>query len=158
MIVSTSSAPADFGVLLGIAYGAFKEKLHAHLSEAGFDDLGPSYGFVFRALADAPLSLAELAERLQISPQGAHKVIAEMVDRGYVEREDDERDRRVRRLHLSSRGRAALKAARRFHARVERELVDALGATKLTAARTVLEAFLASDEVAVATSRHLRPF
>jgi hypothetical protein len=45
--------------------------------------------------------------------------------RGYLERHPDATDRRVKRLRLSARGRAALRAARSFHRRFERRLPDA---------------------------------
>ena len=54
----------DFGLLLNVAYGAFKERLHTSLATAGFDDLGPSFGYVFRSLASGPLSLVQLATLL----------------------------------------------------------------------------------------------
>jgi len=139
-LTSPDRPPAhDLGVLLTLALEAFKERLHAHLARAGYDDLGPSFGFVFRSLADRPLSLVELAARLQISSQGALKIVSEMEGRGYVERQDDATDRRVRRLALTSRGRSALREARRLHAAVERELTDTLGPERVVAARAVLE-------------------
>ena len=149
----------DMGVLLTLALETFKERLHAHLAGAGYDDLGPSFGFVFRSLADRPLSLAELAGRLRISSQGALKIVTEMTDRGYVERRDDDTDRRVRRLVLTSRGKAALRDARRFHSTVERELTQVLGAERVAGARRVLER-LAGEAARDATSRAkaARPF
>lgn len=172
MIVSTRKRPAapaargtprspdeDLGVLLTVALGAFKARLHVHLARAGFADLGPSFGFVFRSLADRPLSLVELAARLGISPQGALKIATEMVGRRYVERRDDPEDRRVRRLALTDRGRQALREARRFHAIVERELTRALGATQVASARAVLTA-LAADAAPDPATRpsFARPF
>jgi len=149
----------DLGVLLTLALKAFKDRLHAHLARAGYDDLGPSFGFVFRSLADRPLSLVELAGRLQISSQGALKIATEMESRGYVERQDDATDRRVRRLALTSRGRSALREARRLHAAVERELSDALGTARVASARMVLDA-LAGEAARDSTSwaSGARPF
>ena len=46
--------PVDFGVLLNLAFGSFKAGLHAELARAGFDDVGPSFGYVFRLLASRP--------------------------------------------------------------------------------------------------------
>ena len=149
----------DLGVLLTLALEAFKERLHAHLARAGYDDLGPSFGFVFRSLADRPLSLVELAARLRISSQGALKIVTEMESRGYLERQDDATDRRVRRLALTSRGRSALREARRLHAAVERELTNTLGTERVAAARAVLETLAgeaAGDPTSWATAA--RPF
>jgi DNA-binding MarR family transcriptional regulator len=130
----------DLGVLLVAAVGVFKDQLHAHLARAGYGDLGTSFGFVFRSLADRSLSLTELAARLEITSQGALKIVAAMEDRGYVERHDDDVDRRVKRLHLTTRGRAALREARRFHAMTERQLVSVVGAKQVAGARAVLAA------------------
>src|SRR5215212_995248 len=158
MIMSTRApADTDLGVLLTLATGTFKERLHAHLATSGYDDLGPSFGFVFRSLADRPLSLAALASRLGISSQGALKIVVEMEERGYVERRDDEVDRRVRRLLLTTRGRAGLREARRFHARVERDLLTTLGAAKVAGARAVLEV-LAGDVTDATWASAARPF
>jgi DNA-binding MarR family transcriptional regulator len=148
----------DLGVLLTLALGAFKERLHAHLADAGHDDLGPSFGFVFRSLADQPLSLAELAGRLGISSQGALKIVSEMIERGYVERRDDAHDARVRRLLLTVRGQSALREARRFHARVERDLVAALGAKRVAAARAALEVLAGEAAIDATWAAAARPF
>ena len=59
--------------------------------------------------------------------RGWPKIIAEMVERRYVERKPDPDDSRVKRLRLGPRGRAALAAARRFHRAFERELGRSLG-------------------------------
>ena len=137
---SSDETEQDLGILLTTALGVFKDQLHAQLARAGYDDIGPAYGYVFRSLAERPLSRVELATRLGISSQGALKIVAEMEERGYVERRDDTVDRRVRRLLLAARGRAALREARRFHATAERQLVTALGAKQVASARAVLTA------------------
>lgn len=115
----------DLGILLGLAYNAFVEKLNAHLRDGGFTDLGRFYGYVFRALDAEPLTLTVLAERLDMTTAGAMKIVDEMESRGYVERAPDAKDGRVKRLRLATRGRKALSAARRFHASFERSLGDA---------------------------------
>ena len=68
---SARDSATDFGILLHLAFARFKDALHAQLAKDGFDDLGASFGFVFRALEAAPLNLRGLAERLGISPQVA---------------------------------------------------------------------------------------
>ena len=152
----------DFGILLTAALAVFKSRLHAHLARAGYDDLGASFGFVFRSLAERPLSLAELSARLGISSQGALKIVVEMEARGYVARQDDEVDRRVRRLSLTQRGRAALREARRFHAATERQLIHAVGARQVAGARAALAALAALAQEGVTDSVPLaavaRPF
>ena len=99
--------------------------MRADLGRRGFDDLGRSYGYVFRVLGDGDRSLSELAGLLGMTLPGAGKIVDEMEARGYVERHPDRSDRRVKRLALSRRGRAALKAARAFHRDYERRLAKA---------------------------------
>src|SRR4051812_17159227 len=121
-MVEQKPAGVDLGILVGLAYQAFTDKLWEALGREGFDDLGGAYGYVFRALAGEELSQRALATRLGITDQGMAKIIAEMVDRGYVERRTDPDDARIKRLRLARRGRDALAAARRFHAGFEQKL------------------------------------
>lgn len=131
-------AQPDLGVLLALAYQAFVLDLHAALADAGFDDLGSSDGFVFRTLAEAPLTVSELAGRLAISKQGAGQVVADMERRGYVVRRRHPTDARARLVALSDRGLAALAAARAFHRRREAALVAELGERAVRSLRTGL--------------------
>lgn len=142
--MSTQAAePMDFGVLLNVAFGAFKAQLHRHLAEAGFADVGPSFGYVFRLLLARPASLRDVAERLGISAPGALKLVDDMVAKGYVQRMEHPTDGRVKRLVLTERGRQAVTAARRFHAMFEQGLAQRLGAPQVAAARAVLEQVVA---------------
>jgi len=158
MIVSrTVDRQTDFGVLLNLAFGALKHEMHAHMADAGFDDLGPSFGYVFRLVDQDSPSLGELAARLDITPQGALKIVADMVDKGYLHRIDDGTDGRIKRVALSARGKRALAEARRFHGLFERDLGSRLGARRVATARAVLEAIIA-DASAQGLETHLRPF
>src|SRR4249919_1384816 len=114
----------DFGILLGLAFRAFVDEMHADLAARGFDDLGRSYGYVFRVLGDADRSLSELAAMLGMTLPGAGKIVDEMERRRYVERRPDRVDRRVEHIALSRRGRAALAVARAFHRDFEERLPD----------------------------------
>jgi len=134
----------DLGILLGLAYQTFTDELRADMIMRGFDDLGGAYGYVFRALAVDPLHLHDLASRLGMTAQGASKIINEMESRGYVERSPDPEDGRAKLLRLAVRGRAALAAARRFHAAYERRLRVKLSDHCLNETRRMLEATVAS--------------
>ncbi len=138
------SDPQDFGVLLNLAFAAFKDALNADLAAAGFDDIGSSFGYVFRLLADAPCNLSELAAQLGMTSPGALKVVDDMVTKGYVSRNADAGDRRVKRLELTRRGRAALDRARLFHQTYEQSLAQQVGPRKLAATRELLEVMTSS--------------
>jgi len=138
-MVEQNREPIDFGILLGLAYQSFVDVLRVSLAKQGFDDLGGAYGYVFRAVADDRPSQRELARRLGITDQGMAKIVAEMIERRYVERRADPKDSRVKRLSLGERGKAALKAARRFHAAFERELGREMGSAAVRKLRQQLQ-------------------
>jgi DNA-binding MarR family transcriptional regulator len=147
----------DFGILLGLAYQRFVDDLRAHLAARGFDDLGPTYGYVFRALAQERLSQRELARRLSITDQGMAKTVSEMVERGYLERGPDASDARVKRLRLSRRGRAALAAARAFHAAFAERLGAEVGASEVQRLERLLSVVAGKHPEDPAGHARLRP-
>jgi DNA-binding MarR family transcriptional regulator len=142
------STRLDFGILLVLAYQEFVTELRATLAEQGFDDQGRSDGYVLRALGAAPMTVSELAERLEISKQGAGQIVDDMERRGYLVRQPDPRDGRARLLYLSEHGREALAAARRFHQRFERRLVREHGAAAVANLRTLLTSVAGEEQAA----------
>jgi DNA-binding MarR family transcriptional regulator len=136
----------DFGILLALSYVAFVDELRAELARAGFEDLHNSFGYVARALAERPRTLRELADLLELTSQGALKIVDAMERDGYLERRPDPNDGRAKLLRLSARGRAALATARRFHRRFERELAAELGAPSVAVLREALEAVVKKRE------------
>jgi DNA-binding MarR family transcriptional regulator len=135
----------DLGILLALAYASFVEDLRESLAKSGFDDLHASFGYVARNLAQRPLTLRELADRLGISSPGALKIVRELERTKYVERGADPKDARAIRLRLSKRGRAALAAAKAFHASYERSLVKKHGTRSVTHLRELLDAMIAES-------------
>jgi DNA-binding MarR family transcriptional regulator len=123
---------------------------------SGFDDLGPSYGYVFRALGEGSMTLTELAAGLGMTTQGAAKIVAAMADGGYVCSTPDPTDGRAKRLALDDRGRRALQRARTLHASYERSLVRRLGRPRAAHLREALALVGESGDVDAA-SRVLRP-
>ena len=128
----------DFGILLVLAYQEFVRELRTTLAEQGFDDQGRSDGYVLRTLGAAPTTVSELAERLEISKQGAGQIVDDMERRGYVERHPSPSDGRARLLQLSPHGKEALAAARKFHQSYERRLKRAHGNETVEAVRVLL--------------------
>ena len=142
------STRPDFGILLVLAYQEFVRELRASLARQGFDDQGRSDGYVLRALGAMPMTVSELADRLEISKQGAGQIVEDMERRGYVERRPDPTDGRARLLHLSEHGRAALTAARRFHQRYERRLIAEHGPEAVAGLRELLTAIAGEEQTA----------
>jgi DNA-binding MarR family transcriptional regulator len=146
----------DFGIQLGLAYVAFVDWLNAELAAAGFDDLGPAYGYMFRALEPGPSTLSALAEGLRITTQGTAKILTEMQSRGYLHRTAHPDDARSRLVELTDRGRQALTTAGDLHGRYEEQLRARIGPRDAAALRRALGAMLALADVDP-SSRLLRP-
>lgn len=147
----------DFGVLIGLAYQQLVSELHARLAEAGFDHIRQNFGYAFKMLAEESLTTSQLAARLQVTHQGAAKVVDEMVATGYVERVPDPGDGRVKRLVLTERCHSLMAIAQEFHREYELRLVEELGAEKLVAVREVLNAIVDRSDSADGLARTLRP-
>jgi len=143
----TRSGKLDFGILLLLADQEFVRALRTATAEQGFDDQGRSDGFVLRTLGSGPTSISGLAERLEITKQGASQIVDDMERRGYVERRPDPTDARARLLHLTSRGQAALAAARKFHQSYERRLRREHGDAAIDAVREVLTTMAGETQV-----------
>jgi DNA-binding MarR family transcriptional regulator len=146
--------PVDLGILLVLAYQEFVRELRDTHIKQGFDDLGRSDGYVFRALAVRPQTVTDLSVRLGISKQGAAQIIDDMELRGYVERRPDPSDARARLVYLSPRGEAALAAARKFHQAYERRLARRCGGDTVAGLRTALQAMAGGSDRTV--DPHLR--
>ncbi len=128
----------DLGILIALGYQGFVRRLHEDLATRGYDDLARSDGYVFRALAEAPLTTSALAARLGVTKQGAAQIVDDMTRRGYLTSRPHPDDARARLLELSERGRGALASARAFHRRFERALVREHGAEAVAGLRNLL--------------------
>jgi DNA-binding MarR family transcriptional regulator len=134
----------DFGILLNLAFQSFKSSLEEALADAGYEDIGRSFGYVFRLLAETSLNLRELADLLDVTPQGASKILADMQSKGYIERREDIHDKRVVRFVLTSRARKALDVAKEFHSSFEVSLARRVGAVQARQVRRVLDDIIAN--------------
>jgi DNA-binding MarR family transcriptional regulator len=137
------SSPVDLGELdlslaAMLAGLAMAEEVERRLARAGFDDLRFSHGFVFQHLLRQPLTVGALARAMGVTQQRASKAASELEGLGYVRREADPTDARVRRIALAQRGRDAVAAAREARAAVTAELRARLGARRVSAAERVL--------------------
>src|SRR5512133_324283 len=136
-------SPVDLGELdlslaAMLAGLAMAEEVERRLAQAGFDDVRFSHGFVFQHLLREPLTVGALARAMGVTQQRASKAASELEELGYVRREADPADARVRRLVLAERGRDAVAAAREARAAVTAELRERLGARRVGAAERVL--------------------
>ena len=142
----TSAALEDLDLSLAalLAGLAMAEAVEQRVAAAGFDDVRFSHGFVFQHLLREPMTVGALARAMGVTQQRASKATAELEELGYVRREVDPADARVRRLVLTVRGQGAVAAARLARAEVVAELRDRLGARRVAAAERLLRDVLAA--------------
>ena len=117
------------------------DRLNAAVERAGIEGMRTPFGFVIRALAEAPLELTALADRLGVTKQAAIKVVDEMEARGFLIREPHPSDRRAKVLVLTRKGLAVREAALAESRRMEAELRLDVGDDDVDAMRRVLVRF-----------------
>jgi DNA-binding MarR family transcriptional regulator len=132
----------DFGILLNVAFAQFRQELELHLAMQGFEDVGPSFGYVIRCVATGPTTLTELAQQLRITAQGASKIVESMIEAKYLTRAQSKQDRRSKLITLTSRGKQLMSEAQKFHRLYEQRLGERHGKRALIVLREVLESML----------------
>jgi DNA-binding MarR family transcriptional regulator len=128
----------DLSLAALLAGLAMAEAVEQRVAAAGFDDVRFSHGFVFQHLLREPLTVGALARAMGVTQQRASKAAGELEELGYVRREADPGDARVRRLVLTARGHGAVAAARQARGAVVAELRERLGARRVGAAERLL--------------------
>lgn len=153
-----SLADLDLSLAALFAGTAMSDEVERHLAKAGFADARFSHGFVFQHLLREPLTVGALAHAMGVTQQRASKAAAELEELGYVRREVDPGDARVRRLVLTARAHGAIEAARAGRAAVVERLRERLGGRRVAAAERLLRDVLLELGVAeTIRARRVRP-
>jgi DNA-binding MarR family transcriptional regulator len=127
------------GALLVAAERAFNDELVTRLHRRGFRDIRPSHGAVFANLDSDGTRVTVLAERAGMTKQSMGELVADLEEKGYVERRPDPHDRRARVVVPTARGIAVDRVADEIIERIEREYERRLGAHGLARLRASLE-------------------
>jgi DNA-binding MarR family transcriptional regulator len=147
----------DLSLAAMLAGLAMAEEVERRVAAAGFGDARFSHGFVFQHLLREPLTVGALARAMGVTQQRASKATSELEALGYVRREADPADARVRRLVLTERGHGVVAAAREARAALVAELRERLGARRVGAAERVLrEALVALGAQDTVRARRVR--
>ncbi|TDU05947.1 DNA-binding MarR family transcriptional regulator [Streptomyces sp. 846.5] len=96
------------------------------------------YALLISVHTQPGLTGAELARRLNVTPQAVASLVARLEGRGQLERHEHPRHRHVQELHVTAAGREALRAADEVIAAVERQITDLLGAGPAEQLRALL--------------------
>ena len=136
------------GLLLA-ARATYGTVIRSALSDAGFDDVPRSGGYVLAAIAQPEAALREIIARLGASKQTAGQLVDALAARGYLERNVDAGDRRRATVRLTQRGQAAVAVIRAAVERVDGMLIAAVSAEHAEHARSALVALARADPEAL---------
>jgi DNA-binding MarR family transcriptional regulator len=104
--------------------------------------LGPAaaqYTLLISVHSDPGLTGAELARRLNVTPQAVASHVGRLEERGQLERRPHPRHRHVRELHLTEAGRDSLRDAYAVIVGIEGRIAEKLGLRKAAQLRTLLD-------------------
>jgi DNA-binding MarR family transcriptional regulator len=98
--------------------------------------------------ADNELTLKEAAEAVLVSLPAASRTVDDLVRRGFVERNEDTEDRRMKRVRLTAAGRAVILRLNAARLSGLVEFTDTLTKTERHQLSRALSALLAREEIA----------
>ncbi len=110
----------------------------AGLHERGFTDLVAAHVDVWRYPGPENQRPLDLANQTRMTKQALNYLLGQLEQLGYLTRETDSNDQRSKRIHLTSRGRAATKAIYEIVQEVETEWEQRLGPRKFAQLRRLL--------------------
>jgi DNA-binding MarR family transcriptional regulator len=135
----TPHPPTTLLSLLDAATDSVLAEFRRDLEEAGYADIRPTHGCVFRFVRDDGMRLTELARLAGMTKQSVGELVDDLVNLGYVERIPDPEDRRAKLICLTDRGIEAQKVGFGLLADVEDRWVERFGETRMKQLRKLLE-------------------
>lgn len=125
--------------LLLHAFHWFDDALEASLAARGVEGLTPARALLLSQLGRGS-SASELARRLGVSRQAAHKTVDDLERRGLLRSEPDPDNRSAQRVHATASGERTLAEVHAALAELETELARRLGRVRVRTLRATLEA------------------
>jgi DNA-binding MarR family transcriptional regulator len=131
--------------LLEMASEAMFAEFREDLIEAGYGDVRPTHGCVFRFVREDGLRLTELAQMAGMTKQSIGEIVDDLADRGYVERVPDPADKRAKLIRLTAKGEQAQSVGFGLFVKLEQRWGERYGAERIAELRSLLEEFAASE-------------
>jgi len=140
-----SDRQPPLAALLSDASEAMLVEFRAALIEAGYTDIRPTHGCVFRFVHEDGMRLTELACRAGVTKQSAGEIVDDLVGLGYVERFPDPADRRAKLIRLTEKGEEAQRVGFGLFAQLEQRWGERYGAERVAQMRELLEEIAATE-------------
>src|SRR3954452_18833164 len=110
MCPTSRHGPPLIGALLRMPWERVNEQLLAGLHERGFTDIGAAHLSVLQWPGPDDLRPSELAAQSRMSKQALNYLLGQLERLGYLQRRDDPRAQRFKRVALTERGHRAARA------------------------------------------------
>ena len=136
--VQAGPPPPLIGALLRVPFETVRDRMLAGLHERGFTDLVPAHLNVLQYPGPENQRPSELAARTRMTKQALNYLLGQLERLGYLTRHGDDSDQRSKRIHVTPRGHAAIKAIRQIVQEVEAEWEGQLGPRKFAQLRNLL--------------------
>ena len=133
-----SPPPPLIGALLRVPWEVVRERMLAGLHERGFTDLVAAHLDVFQYPGPENQRPLELATKTRMTKQALNYLLGQLQQLGYLTRETDDSDQRSKRIRLSAKGHAAIKAIRDIVEAIETDWEQQLGPRKFGQLRDLL--------------------
>ena len=146
-VIDTNSAtppPPLIGALLRMPFETVRERMLAGLHQRGFSDLIAAHLDVFQYPGPENQRPLDLAKQARMTKQALNYLLGQLERLGYVTRRGDAEDQRFKRVHLTARGQAAVRAIREIVLEVEADWEQQLGPRRFAQLRDLLERLNAS--------------
>ncbi len=125
--------------LLDLAVDAMYLDFRKLLEEAGYTDVRPTHGCVFRFVHGDGMRLTELASLAGLTKQSVGEIVDDLAKLGYLERYPDPTDKRAKLIRLTEKGLEAQRIGFSLFAKLEADWADAFGADRIATLRSLLE-------------------
>lgn len=126
-----SRSGADLALLLLGGYRTLVDGAMRELTARGYEDFRPAHEFTMRVIAAGADSASDVGRRMSVSKQAAAKVIAVLLDRGYVSRAPHPADSRRKRLQVTPLGFEVLRQGEAVFQELREEWERRIGAAEL---------------------------
>jgi DNA-binding MarR family transcriptional regulator len=134
----TSTPPPLIGALLRVPFETVRDRMLAGLHKRGFTDLVAAHLDVFQYPGPENQRPLQLATQTRMTKQALNYLLGQLEQLGYLTREPDNDDQRSKRIRLTPKGHAAIKAIREIVQDVETEWEQQLGPRKFAQLRNLL--------------------
>lgn len=134
-----SAAPA-LGPQLVRSWIGYRRRVEQKLASAGFTDRRLPDGMILRlCVANEGLTVSRIGREMQISRQGASKVVADLCERGFLSLEKSPGDGREKIVRPTSDAIAFLQAFHKARREVDEEIREHLGGDAVQALAALTE-------------------